>query len=135
MTASIATHNRNRALPMSAIMLPTEGDNQDMVGLGTHSAFDLYEVTENYARIVSSMLLATAQALEIRGIEKASTMGQKMHAFVRKRSAFLDKDRPLYLELEILYQDILNGTDLVRPWFLDAKRRKEAQLKANLQPV
>jgi histidine ammonia-lyase len=129
MTASITHHNRSRTLPVAAVMLPTEGDNQDMVGLGPQSAFDLYEVTENYARIISSVLLAAIQAIELRGLQNASTIAKQLHSFVRKRSAFLEKDRPLSLDLENLYQDLRNGIDLIPPLFLkitDIKQQKMA---------
>lgn len=131
MTAAIAIHNRSRALPVAAIMLPTEGDNQDMVGLGTHSAFDLYEVTENYARIVASLSLAAAQAIELRGIEKASKLAQKLHSFVRQYSDFLKQDRPLYSELETLYQNLRNGTNITSPWCL----QKKSNIAEKSEPV
>lgn len=119
--ASIAIHNRSRTLPVSAVMLPTEGDNQDMVSLGTHSAFDLLEVVENYSRMTSILLIAAAQAIELRGISEASHMSRKIHSFVRKYSNFVDKDRPLGDDIEQINHFLdtnIHEIDLVKPWYL-----------------
>lgn len=115
LVASIAIHNRARALPIAAVMLPTEGDNQDMVSLGTHSAFDLLEVTDNYARITGALLLAAAQAIEFRGVDKAGHVAKKIHTFVRQHSAFLESDRPLQDELANLIRN-LYSSQIVDPW-------------------
>lgn len=117
LVASLAIHNRNRSFPISSVMLPTEGDNQDVVSLGTHSAFDFLEVTENYARITAIMFFAVAQAIDIRGVKKASTTARKIRKFVRKTSPFLDKDRPLGDELKILTES-LRSSNVIDPWFL-----------------
>ena len=119
--AAIAIHNRSRTLPVSAIMLPTEGDNQDMVSLGTHSAFDLLEVVENYSRMISIMLLAGAQALELRGLNEASHRSKKIHSFVRKYSSFVDKDRPLADDIEqinLFLDKSIHEIDFIQPWYL-----------------
>jgi len=118
LAASLAIHNRSRSLPVAAVMLPTEGDNQDMVSLGTHSALDLLEVTENYARLTGIMCVAAAQALELRGIEKAGRVSRDIHAFVRRYVPFLGRDRALGDELAVLTDALWNDASVVVPWFL-----------------
>jgi phenylalanine ammonia-lyase len=118
LVAALAIHNRGRALPVCAVMLPTEGDNQDMVSLGTHSAWDLLECTDNFGRIVAVLLLGAAQAIEIRGVERSSNMAKRTHAFVRQRSPFLREDRVLSGELEVLAREAAGG-ELLPPWFLN----------------
>lgn len=121
MVASLAIHNRSRTLPVSSVMLPTEGDNQDMVSLGTHSAFDLLEVTENYGLIIAALLIASAQAIEIRGLQNAGNMAQKISNFVRKRCPFVKEDRPLSNEIKQIAMDLSNPEqckELIEPWFL-----------------
>ena len=117
LAASLAIHNRSRSLPVAAVMLPTEGDNQDMVSLGTHSAFDLAEVTENYANLVAIMLFAAAQAIELRGKDKASPLALQILKFVRSKSPFLNEDRPLHQEF-IEITKSLETSGIIEPWFL-----------------
>jgi histidine ammonia-lyase len=116
LVAALAIHNRNRCLPVSSVMLPTEGDNQDMVSLGTHSAMDLLEVTENFETIVAATLLAAAQALEIRGIQKGSPTSQKLWEFTRQHSRFVDLDRPLHDEIASL-KSALTERPPIAAWY------------------
>lgn len=115
LVAALAIQNRNRCLPISAVMLPTEGDNQDMVSLGTHSAMDLIETVENFESIVSVMMMAAAQALEIRGVEKAGRASRQLFEFTRRYTAFVERDRPLHDDIERLRAH-LPQCQLVAPW-------------------
>lgn len=118
LVASLAIHNRMRTIPVSAVMLPTEGDNQDMVSLGTHSAFDLLEIAENYSRITAVLLLAAAQAIELRGKEKAGRTSQAILSFVRKIIPLIVFDRPLTQDLDKLVIE-LETTEAITPsWFV-----------------
>ncbi|WP_407522702.1 HAL/PAL/TAL family ammonia-lyase [Methylobacterium oryzisoli] len=114
--ASLVIENRGRCVPVSSVMLPTEGDNQDMVSLGTHSATQLMEVVDNFQLIVAIMLVSVAQAIELRGIDKASDGGRAIVHFVRQSCLFLDRDRALRDEiLEVSRR--LRQCELATPWF------------------
>lgn len=117
MMASLAIDQRMRCTPVASVMLPTEGDNQDMVSLGTHSAYELSKMVNTYRLFTASMLITAAQALELRGIENASPKSRLLWDFVRRVSAFVDQDRPLQQEITELANDLLNS-DLIEPWFL-----------------
>jgi histidine ammonia-lyase len=117
LVGSLVMQNRTLCLPVSAVMLPTEGDNQDMVSLGTHSVFNLIDVTNNFQTIIATTMLAAAQALELRGIEKAGAVSRKLWEFVREKSAFLEADRPLHDEIAAVSQG-LHTCNIAEPWFI-----------------
>lgn len=100
LAASLAVQNRKLAIPVQSVMIPSEGDNQDVNSLGAHAAFDLKEVYENLERLTAILLLAGAQAIELRGIGKAGRASQKLHKFIRSVAPFLKKDKPLKNDIE-----------------------------------
>lgn len=97
LAAALAVENRKLAQNHQSFMIPTEGDNQDVNSLGTHAAFDLKESVANLERLTAILMMASAQALELRGIEKASLRSQEIHTKIRKFSSFVREDR-LYAE-------------------------------------
>lgn len=101
LAASLAVQNRKLAQSHQAYMLPTEGDNQDVNSLGTHAAFDFRESVANLERLTAVIFLASAQALELRGIKKASTKSQQIYQIIRSRSATLI-DRPMTEEINVV---------------------------------
>jgi histidine ammonia-lyase len=102
LAAALAVQNRKLAQCQQSFMLPTEGDNQDVNSLGTHAALDFKEAVANLERLVAIQLLAGAQALELRGIEKASHHSQKMYHAIREHSKKIAECRPMTDEIENL---------------------------------
>jgi phenylalanine ammonia-lyase len=100
LSAAIAVQNRKLAQSQQAFMLPTEGDNQDVNSLAVHAAQDLGESLKNLERLVSILLISSAQALELRGLKKGSKKSQKIIKVIRSVSPFLKEDRPLNLDIE-----------------------------------
>ncbi|VVC77177.1 Tyrosine 2,3-aminomutase [Aquicella siphonis] len=99
LSAALAVQNRKLAQSQQAFSLPTEGDNQDVSSLGAHAAFDLRESVMNLERLTAVLLLASAQALELRGIQKASLRAQEIHQVIRAHSPVLSECRPMSAEL------------------------------------
>lgn len=104
LAAALAVQNRKLAQSHQAITLPTEGDNQDVNSLGTHAAFDLLESAENLERLTAILFLASAQALELRGIKKASYRAQEIYQIIREHSATLAACRPMSEEIISIVQ-------------------------------
>ncbi|MDR3491853.1 MAG: aromatic amino acid ammonia-lyase [Gammaproteobacteria bacterium] len=99
LSAALAVQNRKLAQSHQAYTLPTEGDNQDVNSLGTHAAQDLQEAVANLERLTGILFLASAQALEFRGIEKACTKSQAIVKTLRQYSPRLLNCRPMSDEL------------------------------------
>jgi phenylalanine ammonia-lyase len=95
LAASLAVQNRKLAQSHQAYCIPTEGDNQDVSSLGTHAALDLQESVANLERLTAILLLASAQALELRGIHKAGHRSQEIYRVVRDASPEVLNCRPM----------------------------------------
>jgi len=109
LAAALAVQNRKFAQPHQAFTIPTEGDNQDVNSLGTHAAFDFKESVANLERLTAILLLAATQALELRGIEKASKKAQTIHQVVRQYSPMIEHCRPMSEEIEHFVEALKAG--------------------------
>ncbi len=99
LAAALAVQNRKLGQSHQSYTLPTEGDNQDVNSLGTHAAFDFQESVANLERLTTILLLAATQALELRGIEKASKKAQSIYHVIREHSPIIEKCRPMSEEI------------------------------------
>lgn len=99
LAASLAIQCRKLAQTHAAFVLPTEGDNQDVNSLGTHAAFDLRASVALLEQLVSVLLMAGCQALELRGAERASESAKAVFASYRKVVPFLKEDRLVHKDL------------------------------------
>jgi len=77
----------------------TEAHNQDKVSMGTIAARDARSIVELAQNIAAIHLMACCQALELRGVEKASPRSQEAFRIVREHVPFVDRDR--YLDADI----------------------------------
>lgn len=102
LSAALAVQNRKLAQVHQAYTLPTEGDNQDVNSLGTHAALDFQESVANLERLTAILFLAATQALELRGIDKASTKAQAIYRVIRHYSPSVERCRPMSEELGVI---------------------------------
>jgi histidine ammonia-lyase/phenylalanine ammonia-lyase len=91
----------------------TEAHNQDKVSMGTIAARDARTIVELAENVAAIHLIACCQALELRGVEKASPRTREAFDLVRERVAFLDEDR--YLD-----EDIARTVELIQSGRLSA---------------
>lgn len=111
LAAALAVQNRKLAQAHQAFTIPTEGDNQDVNSLGTHAAFDLQESVANLERLTAILLLTATQALDLRGLDKASPKSQAIYHLVRTYSPQLVECRPMTEELNNIIK--LLATELI----------------------
>jgi phenylalanine ammonia-lyase len=106
---------RQFAGPSSIHSLPTEQYNQDVVSLGMHSAVTALDSLECLGNEVAMLLIAAAQAVELRGCDKGLGAGARvLYEKVRQTVPFMDRDRPMEAEVLELAGMIRAGTlDLV----------------------
>ncbi len=95
------------ANPASVFSRSTEAHNQDKVSMGAIAARDARSVIELAQNVAAIHLLAVCQALELRGVEKASPKTRDVHRLVREHVPFLDADRRME-------RDIKETVDLIR---------------------
>jgi len=85
----------------------TEAHNQDKVSMATIAARDARTIVELAEAVAAIHLIATVQAIELRGARRAGAVARAVHALVRDRIRALDCDR-------VLDADIQSATELMR---------------------
>jgi phenylalanine ammonia-lyase len=91
----------------------TEAHNQDKVSMGTISARDARSIVELAENIAAIHLLAVTQALDLRGVDKASPRTRAAHDLVRARVPFMDGDQHMDGAIRAIV-DLIHTGDLSR---------------------
>ena len=97
--------------PISLTSHPTEALNQDKVSMGTISARKFNEQIELVYLQFATHLLAAMQAVDLAGKDDFAPFTRKVHAEVRRMSAFVEDDRALDKEATAVAQ-WLKSTEL-----------------------
>jgi phenylalanine ammonia-lyase len=94
---------RQMAAPSSIHSIPTEQYNQDVVSLGMHAAVTAMDALECLRNETAMVLLASAQAVDLRGgPAKLGRGSRKVYDSVRQVAAFQEHDRPMEVEVAML---------------------------------
>ncbi|MBX3024341.1 aromatic amino acid lyase [bacterium] len=99
---TIAAEQALLAAPASVRSLPTNANNQDMVPMGMLAARHALRVLDGARQLVAIEMLCAAQALDLRGAERAGAGTRAAHAAIRAVAAPLLEDRGLRPDVEAL---------------------------------
>ena len=106
---------RQMASPSSIHSVPTEQYNQDVVSLGMHSAVTAMDALECLRNETAMVLLASAQAVDLRGgPQKLGAGSRRIHDLVRQLARFQDKDQAMEGEVAMVAAKIAGG-EFARP--------------------
>src|SRR5579885_3243877 len=100
--SSTIADNAVLAHPATLGSVPTNANNQDVVGMGAVGVRQARRLLENARRVVAIELLAAAEAADLVGLEGFAPGTRAVHAAVRERVAPLEADRPLGADVERL---------------------------------
>lgn len=103
--SALVAELRTRAVPASIQSVPTNGNNQDVVTMGTIAARKTADALDLVYLVLSIHALTLAQAAELRGgtaLEGFAPASQALVRWVRESSAHLDRDRPLSPDIQRL---------------------------------
>jgi phenylalanine ammonia-lyase len=101
---------RQMAGPSSIHSVPTEQYNQDVVSLGMHAAVTALDALECLRNEIAMLLLASAQAVDLRGGPGQLGAGsRRIHEQVRQVAAFQDRDREMEMEIAMVAAKIAGG--------------------------
>ena len=107
---SLACAVRQMAGPSSIHSLPTEQYNQDVVSLGMHAAVTAMDALECVRNLTAMVLLASAQAVDLRGgPDRLGAGTRRVYQGIRQVAAFQDKDRAMEREVAGVAARILEG--------------------------
>jgi len=100
--SSTVAENGVLAHPASLGSVPTNANNQDVVGMGTVAVRQARRLLENGRRVVAIELLAAAEAVDLVGGDMLAAGTRAAHAAIRRLVAPLLEDRPLGHDVERL---------------------------------
>ena len=100
--SSTVAENAVLAHPASLGSVPTNANNQDVVGMGTVAVRQARRLLENARRVVAIELLAAAEGVDLTGADGLARGTQAAYAAVRKVVRPLLEDRPLGDDVERL---------------------------------
>jgi histidine ammonia-lyase len=107
---SLACAVRQIAGPSGIHSLPTEEYNEDVVSLGMHAAVTAMDALECVRNETAMVLVASAQAVDLRGGPARLGRGShRIYESVRRAAAFQDKDRPMEQEVVAVAARIRSG--------------------------
>ncbi len=107
--AALASENKSLAHPASVDSLPTSANQEDHVSMATFAGRRLHEMAHNTATIVGIEVLAAAQGIDFHRPLATSPRLAAVHADLRKRVGFYDKDRLFAPDIEAARQMVLQG--------------------------
>lgn len=107
--AALVAENRSQAFPASVDSVPTSANQEDHVSMATGAARKAARVVRNAAGIIGLELMAAAQGIDFHAPHVTSDILQGAHTQVRAHSAFLEKDRYLAPEIEVLQECVHEG--------------------------
>jgi histidine ammonia-lyase len=107
--AALVTENKTLCFPASADSIPTSLGQEDHVSMGSISARKLNTIIGNLEYILAIELLSAAQGIDLRRPLQSSPLLEKVHALVRTKVAFIDKDRIFAGDIEALRNLIADG--------------------------
>jgi len=98
-SAALVSHNKVLCHPASVDSIPTSGNQEDFVSMGSVGALKLREVLRQSWQVLGIELVAACQALDLAGPGDLSPAGRRAYDLVRSRIAYYD-DTVLSLDLE-----------------------------------
>ncbi len=107
---STTAENQSLSTPVYIHSIPSNGDNQDIVSMGTNAALMAQKVIDNTFEVLSVHLVAIAQAIDIdNNFSKLSEDSKMLYNFVRESVPKIIQDKPNYKELAALKAALLSS--------------------------
>lgn len=112
--ASLVSENKVLAHPASVDSIPTSGNQEDHVSMGTIAARQVYQIVRNTARVIAIEMICASQAIYLEKAEEQ--LAPITGAFLNKVRHFcppLSTDQPIGDEIEALATYLLGSDELV----------------------
>ncbi len=94
--ASLVSENKVLCHPASVDSIPSSGNQEDHVSMGTIAARKARDVLKNTKTVLTMEMLTALQALDFRQVELMSTKTKAIYDYVRKEIPFVDSDTIMY---------------------------------------
>ena len=110
-SASLVSENKVLAHPASVDSIPTSGNQEDHVSMGTIAARHAMEILKNTTNVIAIELMTAAQGLDFVD-EKPGIGTTEAHKVIRKHVTFVEKDRIFYKDIDAI-RDLINSRQIV----------------------
>ena len=105
---STTAENQTLSNPMYVHSIPNNGDNQDIVSMGTNAALMTQKVIDNSFEVLTIQMISIAQAMDLSdNFDQFSSAAKELYKFVREEVAVIEQDRPLSDDLTRLKNKVL----------------------------
>ncbi|MGE6517089.1 histidine ammonia-lyase [Lysinibacillus sphaericus] len=112
--ASIVSENKVLAHPSSVDSIPTSGNQEDHVSMGTTSARQVRQIVHNAARVIAIEMICASQAIHLdRAEQQLAPATSQFLQKVRAICPTLTTDQPIGDEIEALANYLLTSDELV----------------------
>ena len=107
--AALVSENKVLAHPASVDSIPSSGNQEDHVSMGTIAARKAGEIMGNLRRVIAMELMCACQAIDLRSGKDGLGIGTRAaYEAVRAVCPMLKEDRPLYEDINRC-EDLLHG--------------------------
>ncbi|HWR44963.1 histidine ammonia-lyase [Sporomusa sp.] len=107
--AALVAENKLLAQPVSVDSIPTAGGQEDYVSFGCIAAKKVRTMVENLRNVVAIELLAASQALDLSPPANFGAGTKETYLAVREAVPFMEEDRVICEDIEVISQLILSG--------------------------
>jgi len=111
--ASLVSENKVLSHPASVDSIPSSANQEDHVSMGTIASRHARDILDNARKVLAMEILASAQAIDLRGKKKLGKGTEEAYKIIRERTPFVDKDRIMYKDINIC-EDIIKENLLVK---------------------
>ncbi len=111
--AALVSENKILASPAVVDSIPTSGNQEDHVSMGTIAARKARQIATNVANVLAIEIVCAAQGIDFLAPLEPGTGTRAAHRAVRERVAHLDADRILAVDIARVREMIESG-DLLR---------------------
>ncbi len=106
--ASLVSENKSLAHPASVDSIPSSGNQEDHVSMGTIGARQALQILKHTRKVIALEIFTAAQALDFEGMNGLSPMTNTVYQTVRNHVPFIEEDtimQPLMDKVEQLLVD------------------------------
>jgi len=107
--AALASENKALAHPASVDSIPTSGNFEDFVSMGSIAARKAMEILRNVEFILAIELLCAAQGIDFRGAGKVGKGTEAAYSLIRKKVSILKEDRVMSMDIEAIIELLRSG--------------------------
>ncbi|MEN6461082.1 MAG: aromatic amino acid lyase, partial [Syntrophomonas sp.] len=97
---SLVSENKTFAHPASVDSIPSSGNQEDHVSMGTIASRHAYQIIQNTRNVLAIEMICALQAVELRGIEKMAPVTKRLYETARTITPSITKDRVFSKDIE-----------------------------------